>query len=107
MIALSLHSSAWRRPGFERRERVRPEPSSGHNRRHSRFHPNPISNRTVSPFAAEQLLPFVYDELRRLAADRLRHEKLGQMLQATAQGRCEEAEMLNRHRQLPLSAPPY
>ena len=34
--------------------------------------------------AAEQLLPLVYDELRRLAAERLVHEKPGQTLQATA-----------------------
>lgn len=36
------------------------------------------------PSAAEQLLPFVYDELRRLAAAKLAHEKAGQTLQATA-----------------------
>jgi RNA polymerase sigma factor (TIGR02999 family) len=36
------------------------------------------------PSAAEQLLPLVYDELRRLAAARLAHEKPGQTLQATA-----------------------
>jgi RNA polymerase sigma factor (TIGR02999 family) len=36
------------------------------------------------PAAAEQLLPLVYDELRKLAAVRLAHEKPGQTLQATA-----------------------
>jgi RNA polymerase sigma factor (sigma-70 family) len=36
------------------------------------------------PKAAEQLLPLVYDELRKLAAARLAHEKPGQTLQATA-----------------------
>ena len=36
------------------------------------------------PRAAEQLLPLVYDELRRLAAQRLAREKPGQTLQATA-----------------------
>jgi RNA polymerase sigma factor (TIGR02999 family) len=36
------------------------------------------------PNAASQLLPLVYDELRRLAAERLAHEKPGQTLQATA-----------------------
>jgi len=36
------------------------------------------------PFAAEQLLPLVYDELRKLAAQKLAHEKPGQTLQATA-----------------------
>lgn len=34
--------------------------------------------------AAEQLLPLVYDELRKLAAAKLAHEKSGQTLQATA-----------------------
>src|SRR5438552_1620765 len=34
--------------------------------------------------AAEQLLPLVYDELRKLATERLAHEKPGQTLQATA-----------------------
>jgi RNA polymerase sigma factor (TIGR02999 family) len=34
--------------------------------------------------AAEWLLPLVYDELRKLAAARLAHEKPGQTLQATA-----------------------
>src|SRR6059058_6088263 len=36
------------------------------------------------PHAAEQLLPLVYDELRRLAAQKLASEKPGQTLQATA-----------------------
>lgn len=36
------------------------------------------------PHAAEKLLPLVYDELRRLAAQKLSHEKPGQTLQATA-----------------------
>src|SRR3954453_3727607 len=36
------------------------------------------------PRAAEQLLPLVYDELRRLAADRLAREAPGPTLQATA-----------------------
>jgi RNA polymerase sigma factor (TIGR02999 family) len=36
------------------------------------------------PRAADQLLPLVYDELRKLAARRLAHEKPGQTLQATA-----------------------
>lgn len=34
--------------------------------------------------AAERLMPLIYDELRRLAAARLAHEKPGQTLQATA-----------------------
>ena len=36
------------------------------------------------PHAASQLLPLIYDELRRLAAQKLSHEKPGQTLQATA-----------------------
>jgi len=36
------------------------------------------------PHAAEQLLPMVYEELRKLAAQRLANEKPGQTLQATA-----------------------
>jgi RNA polymerase sigma factor (TIGR02999 family) len=36
------------------------------------------------PHAAEQLLPLVYDELRRLAAEKLARERPGQTLQATA-----------------------
>src|SRR5687768_4569976 len=36
------------------------------------------------PSAAEQLLPLVYDELRKLAAQKLAQEKPGQTLQATA-----------------------
>ena len=39
---------------------------------------------TGDPTAAEQLLPLVYDELRKLAAHRLTQEKPGQTLQATA-----------------------
>ena len=37
-----------------------------------------------SPAASEQLLPLVYEELRRLAAAKLSQEKVGQTLQATA-----------------------
>ena len=36
------------------------------------------------PSAAEQLLPLVYQELRKLAAAKMAQEKPGQMLQATA-----------------------
>lgn len=36
------------------------------------------------PVAAEQLLPLVYDELRKLASQKLAREKPGQTLQATA-----------------------
>jgi RNA polymerase sigma factor (TIGR02999 family) len=36
------------------------------------------------PHAAEQLLPLVYDELRKLAAQKLAQEKPGQTLEATA-----------------------
>src|SRR5262249_45686928 len=36
--------------------------------------------------AADQLLPFVYDELRRIAAGKMGHEKAGETLQPTALG---------------------
>src|SRR5262245_41492229 len=36
------------------------------------------------PHAAAQLLPLVYDELRKLAAQKIAQEKPGQTLQATA-----------------------
>jgi len=36
------------------------------------------------PLAADKLLPLIYDELRKLAAMKLAHEKPGQTLQATA-----------------------
>jgi RNA polymerase sigma factor (TIGR02999 family) len=36
------------------------------------------------PHAADQLLPLVYDELRKLAAQKLAHDKPGQTLDATA-----------------------
>jgi RNA polymerase sigma factor (TIGR02999 family) len=36
------------------------------------------------PHAAEQLLPLVYDELRKIAAQKMSQEKPGQTLQATA-----------------------
>ena len=36
------------------------------------------------PHAAEQLLPLVYDELRKLAAEKMIHERPGQTLDATA-----------------------
>jgi ECF sigma factor len=36
-----------------------------------------------NPLASEQLLPLVYDELRKLAAAKLAQEKPGQTLQAT------------------------
>ncbi|MEI6196978.1 MAG: ECF-type sigma factor, partial [Verrucomicrobiota bacterium] len=42
------------------------------------------SIRNGNPQAAKELLPLVYDELRRLAAIKLAHEAPGQTLQATA-----------------------
>jgi RNA polymerase sigma factor (TIGR02999 family) len=43
-----------------------------------------LSLETGDPTAADQLLPLVYQELRKLAADKLRREQPGQTLQATA-----------------------
>ena len=51
---------------------------------HVRCHPHPVADRIRRSAAAEQLLPLVYDELRKLAAAKLAHEKPGQTLQATA-----------------------
>jgi DNA-directed RNA polymerase specialized sigma24 family protein len=60
--------------------------------RRSTFYPASMSDVTRilsqieqgDPQAAEKLLPLVYDELRKLAAARLAHEKPSQTLQATA-----------------------
>ena len=52
--------------------------------RDDRSDPNPLGDRGGRPGATEQLLPLVYDELRKLAAQKLAQEKPGQTLQATA-----------------------
>ena len=39
---------------------------------------------TGDPLAADRLLPFVYEELRKLAASHLANEQPGQTLQPTA-----------------------
>jgi len=44
----------------------------------------PNSIHSGDPKAGEELLPLVYDELRRLAASKMAHEALGQTLQPTA-----------------------
>src|SRR5207249_11704138 len=49
---------------------------------HERRHPHLVRHRSRRP--AEQLLPLVYDELRKLAAHKLAQEKTGQTLDATA-----------------------
>lgn len=56
---------------------------------HMADHPNGITKALAAaasgePRAAEQLLPLVYDELRRVATQQLAHERPGQTLQATA-----------------------
>ena len=43
-----------------------------------------LSSIESDPQVAEQLLPLVYDELRRLASDKLTHERSDHTLQATA-----------------------
>jgi len=45
---------------------------------------NPVGHRGGDPRAADLLLPVLYDELRKLAAQKLGAEKPGQTLQATA-----------------------
>ena len=57
------------------------------------------------PQAAEQLLPLVYDELRRLAAAKLAHEKSGQTLDAT--GLVHEAYVRLTGERRGLSPPEY
>ena len=49
-----------------------------------RRHPHPLGHRAGRPQAAEQLLPLVYDELRKLAAARMAAENPGHTLDATA-----------------------
>ncbi len=49
-----------------------------------RRHTHPVEIEAGDPSAAEQLLPLVYDELRKLAAAKMAQEKPGQTLQATA-----------------------
>ena len=49
-----------------------------------RRHAHPLGDRTGRPSAAGQLLPLIYDELRKLAAQKLAREQPGQTLQATA-----------------------
>ena len=44
---------------------------------------HPVRSNRAIPQAAEQLLPLVYDELRKLAAAKMAQEKPGQTLQAT------------------------
>ncbi len=44
----------------------------------------PLSRMLSDPKAADQLLPLIYDELKRLAAQKLANQKPGQTLQATA-----------------------
>jgi RNA polymerase sigma factor (TIGR02999 family) len=52
------------------------------------------------PRAAEQLLPLVYDELRKLAAQKLALEKPGQTLQATALVHEAYLRLVNREQSL-------
>ena len=54
------------------------------------------------PHAAEQLLPLVYDELRKLAAQKLAQEKPGQTLEATALVHEAYVRLVNREQALPL-----
>ena len=49
-----------------------------------RCHSHPVANESGDPSAAGQLLPLVYDELRKLAAQKMAQEKPGQTLEATA-----------------------
>jgi RNA polymerase sigma factor (TIGR02999 family) len=80
VIAVSLHCVA---------EINRPFPCDRSSRRVSSLDVSDVTHILAAieqgdPHAAEQLLPLVYDELRKLAATRLVHEKPGQTLDATA-----------------------
>src|SRR5947209_16534972 len=74
---------------------VPPDPALGTPRKKNRFPRGTLASMSDvtrilnaieqgDPHAAEQLLPLVYDELRKLAAQKLAQEKPGQTLQATA-----------------------
>ena len=52
--------------------------------RRERRHPHPVRHRARRPARRRAALPLVYDELRKLAAQKLAQEKPGQTLQATA-----------------------
>ncbi|WP_435019982.1 ECF-type sigma factor [Tundrisphaera sp. TA3] len=70
---MSAHGASARRPGFDpvgpTDETLEWEPAARQG--------------TVGPLPSDRLLPLVYDELRRLAAQRLGREAPGQSLQAT------------------------
>src|SRR5688500_10172010 len=60
------------------------------------------------PAAAEQLLPLVYDELKKLAASRMAQEKPGQTLQATALVHEAYLRLVeNRASEPPGNSPPW
>ena len=91
-----MGATSWRQLGWNLTFDLREDPiaSLGHYNRCTRVSLEATSMTNVSKIlsaieqgddqAAEQLLPLVYDELRRLAAQKLRHEKPGQTLSATA-----------------------
>jgi hypothetical protein len=57
------------------------------------------------PHAAEQLLPLVYEELRRLAAEKMAAEKPGQTLEATARGHEAYLRLVGKRRGATLQWP--
>ena len=74
-------ATVWPRSGSSKKDRFPKRTSRG-----IRLH-RPLTVAAFEqgdPSAAEQLLPLVYDELRRLAARKMAIEKAGQTLQATA-----------------------
>ena len=66
--------------------RIRQRPAFSHHKANSMHNVTQILSAIEQgdPHAAEQLLPLIYDELRKLAAAKLIDEKPGQTLQATA-----------------------
>ena len=59
------------------------------------------------PSAASQLLPLVYDELRKLAAQKLAHEKPGQTLDATALVHEAYVRLVDDHRDKAPGSPEF
>jgi hypothetical protein len=60
------------------------------------------------PQAVEQLLPLVYDELKKLAAQRMAQEKPGQTLEATALVHEAYVRLVDGERPSPIcSGPPW
>src|SRR4029450_5899939 len=56
------------------------------------------------PSAAEQLLPLVYDELRKLAGEKMAQQRHGQTLHATSPGTAADTSLRRRRRRCGASS---